>query len=87
MSPAFLEDDYVISLNPKLTKLKEGNIIVFEHSTLGFLIKKIHKKTAKGYCVKGTSPMSIDAKSVGLVNKKMIKGKVIIKIRKKRFYE
>lgn len=80
MLPSYLEGDYVVSINPRFTKLKENDIIIFKHEIYGYLIKKICKKTKNGYYVQGTYFMSTKSCSIGLVTLEMIKGKVIMKI-------
>jgi len=83
MSPSFLEGDYVVSISSKLVKLKEGDVIVFDHKNYGFLIKEIIEKNNDGYFVQGTYPASTNTKLIGLVTSKMIRGKVILKIKSK----
>lgn len=80
MLPFYIEGNYVLSINPRLTKLKENDVIIFKHEIYGYLIKRICKKTKKGYYVQGTNFMSTKSCSIGLVTLEMIKGKVIMKI-------
>jgi len=83
MSPSYLEGDYIISITPRLVSLKIGDVITFKHDIYGYLIKEIYQKNKTGYYVKGMYPMSTNSQSIGLVTPSMIKGKVILKIKRK----
>jgi phage repressor protein C with HTH and peptisase S24 domain len=80
MAPSYRDGDYLLSVTPKLSRIRNGDIIIFEHPVLGHLVKEICHTSNKGYFVQGRHPMSTDSQSIGMVLPKMIKGKVIAKI-------
>lgn len=80
MSPSLKEGDFIISISKHFVRLKIGDKIVFNHSEYGFLIKEICKKTDNGFYVQGTSSLSTDSKSIGLVTYEMIEGKLVFTI-------
>jgi signal peptidase I len=84
MSPSLKDGDFVVSINPKLSKIKKGDVITFNHSKYGFMIKEIAEVKKEGYIVKGEHYLSTSSESIGLVTKKMIEGKVILKIKDKK---
>ncbi len=82
LSPILEEGDYVLILN-KFFKLKENDIVIFNHSQYGILIKKIQKIISPDkFFVIGTNTDSIDSRTFGEIDKKSIIGKVIFKIKK-----
>lgn len=86
LTPYVREGDFVlISKIPfLLNSLKVGDIIVFEHSTYGRLIKRIERFSADGALifVIGSHEWSVDSRQFGPVDRSTILGKVIWHIRK-----
>jgi signal peptidase I len=84
--PEYQEGDFVLVVKIPffLHGLAVGDIIVFKHSKLGMLIKRIDKIEAHGaeIFVTGTHPNSMDSRSFGFVPYRDVIGKVIWHIRK-----
>ncbi len=80
--PTLEEGDYVLVLN-KFFSLKEDDIVIFNHSKYGTLIKKIQKivNDDKLFVI-GTDFDSIDSRTFGEIDKKSVIGKVIFKIKR-----
>jgi len=88
LSPFFLPGDFIITIKTSriLKNLQVGNVIVFNHSDYGVLIKKINSIDPENQLifVSGTHPESIDSKAFGPVNFQEVSGKVIWHIKKPR---
>ncbi len=88
LSPFFLPGDFAVTIKtPWMSKkLQAGDIIVFNHSKFGVLVKKITSiDTSKQFLVvSGTHPDSIDPKTIGSVNIRDVIGKVIWHIKNPR---
>ncbi len=80
MSPSYREGDYVLSVSSRWFKPQTGDCIVFTNRLHGLLLKKIARETDGGFFVEGTHPLSTDSRSIGLVTRDMIVGKVVLKL-------
>ena len=82
LSPFYLPGDYVLIGNcPRLlSKITEGDTIVFSHSTYGLLIKEVSgvNQQLRHYIIKGSHPLSIDSGKLGPISFSEIHGKVIL---------
>ena len=79
MSPSYREGDYVLSVNSRWIKPQAGDCIVFTNRLHGLLLKKIARETDDGFFVEGTHPLSTNSRSIGLVTRDMIVGKVVMR--------
>lgn len=61
-------------------KIKLNDLVLFNHKTEGFMIKKVTNINNGKYFVKGESPFSIDSRTFGELNKNEILFKVIFKL-------
>lgn len=81
MSPDFQDGDFVIivTANFILNRLKDGDIIIFNHKFYGTLIKRITSfdSSTAGFYVEGTRPDSLDSRRLGTIRSENIVGKVI----------
>jgi signal peptidase I len=86
LSPFFMNGDFVMVAKVPFSRafLKEGDIIAIRHRDYGVLIKKIENIywSDGEIFVVGTNAGSVDSRSFGKINHKMIIGKVIWHIRK-----
>jgi len=87
MSPDFQDGDFVVlaTLPYILKHIKIGDIIIFEHTLYGTLIKRIASfdpETAEAY-VEGTHPDGLDSRRLGTIRRENIRGKVIAHFPKK----
>jgi len=86
LSPEFQDGDFVvIATSPLfLRQLKAGDVIVFQHTAYGTLIKKIgHTLTEKReYYVVGANDNSLDSRRLGPISHTKVTGKVIWHIKK-----
>jgi signal peptidase I len=81
MSPDFQEGDFVALATAPffLNHLRIGDVIIFDHTHYGTLIKRIASfdpETAEAY-VEGTRPDSLDSRRLGTIRRDAIRGKVI----------
>jgi len=91
LSPDYQEGDFVLLLKIPffLNRLKEGDIVVFQHPYYGVMIKKIERFSLdreKIYVI-GTHPDSIDSRKFGPILRIDLVGKVICHIRRPRQIE
>ena len=86
--PEYRDGDFVVvSKIPVLMgRLDRGNIIAFNSSQFGTMIKIVDSLSADGstMTVKGTHPMSVDSRTIGPVSTRDIIGKVIWHVRRPR---
>ncbi len=88
LSPAYQEGDFVlVSKIPfLLTRLKQGDVVIYQHPVYGTLIKYIDKVFPEQGLVTliGTHEDSIDSRRFGSVPITALIGKVIWQIKKPR---
>jgi len=83
LSPGYQEGDFVvIATNPLFYRIKPGDVIVFEHTGYGTLIKRVTHKLPDEVYVSGTHEHSLDSRKLGPIERKSITGKVLWHIRK-----
>lgn len=82
MLPSFKEKDEVITFPYIFSQPKIGDVIVFRHIVPPFIFcKRIMKIMDDGIWVEGENKkISIDSRKFGLVERKNIIGKVILKL-------
>ena len=59
-----------------MTKLTEGDFVVFHKLPYGLMIKQIKHVKKNRYFVEGTDPMSIDSRNFGLIAKSNLRYKL-----------
>ena len=87
MLPEYKNNDYLIVLRLfRENFIKKNRNIVFIHSKLGLLVKKISSVnyTDKSFYVNGNNNLSIQSKMLGKINFSQIEGFPILHI--KKFY-
>jgi phage repressor protein C with HTH and peptisase S24 domain len=87
LSPFFLPGDYVVISRSRLLtgKIKEGDMIVFQHPEHGRMIKKVTSvEKPKGLFVSGTHPESLDSSTFGPIPSHWVTGKVLWHISRSR---
>ena len=81
LSPLYKEGDFVIitTLPFFLRRLRQGDIIVFQHGLYGTLIKNVDRvlPEEEAVYVIGTSEDSLDSRLLGPISREAIKGRVI----------
>lgn len=86
LSPDFQDGDFVFILKiPFLFKLiNAGDTVVFEHSPVGTLIKKVDQINPKdgSIYVLGDHQFSVDSRQIGWIPKQNVIGKVIWHVKK-----
>jgi len=86
LSPLYKEGDFVViaTLPFFLRRLRQGDIIVFQHSLYGTLIKIVERvlPAEDAVYVIGTSEESLDSRRLGPISQSAIKGKVLWHIAK-----
>ncbi|MFH2039166.1 MAG: S26 family signal peptidase [Chloroflexota bacterium] len=85
MLPEYKEGDFVIinEIAFFIRHLQIGDVIIFNHPTYGFLIKKIDSVLPEvGFFVSGSHKNSLDSSKLGLIPISEVKGKVVWHIRK-----
>jgi signal peptidase I len=86
LSPEYREGDFVLITKIPffLKKIKEGDIIVFEHALYGIMIKRVDRVVLEGneIYVVGTHIHSVDSRQFGPIRKEAVIGKVIWHIRR-----
>jgi signal peptidase I len=86
LDPAFRDGDYVlVSKLPILFgRIRAGDVVVFQHPTLGKLIKIVERVEEQGQTlfVIGLDPDSRDSRIFGAVPRFLVQGKVIGHLRK-----
>jgi len=85
MLPEYKEGDFVVinEIPFFLRQLSKDDIIIFNHTVYGILIKKIDSYLpGEGYFVSGTHEKSLDSNKLGYIPMNAIRGKVIWHIRK-----
>jgi signal peptidase I len=79
--PRIRQGDFVvISKIPfLLNSLRPGDVVVFQHTILGILIKQIERISAdrQSFFVMGTAPDSVDSRQFGAIRRHDLLGKVI----------
>jgi nickel-type superoxide dismutase maturation protease len=87
--PLYKEGDFVIvSKIPFIfNRLKVGDVIVFNHSLHGTMIKMINEINQSGDKLRviGTQEKSIDSRQFGEIDRSSITGKVIMHVRNPNF--
>ena len=90
LSPLFLEGDYVLVVKCPifLYSLKNGDVIVFQHSQYGAMIKRIGSISPESdeIYVMGNHPDSIDSRRFGPIHRKDVVGKVLWRIKSNHEY-
>ena len=84
MSPEYLHDDYLFIMKPIFPALlKKGRNIVFEHPTLGTMVKKIRQvqKDQNSLLVEGANPESISSEKIGAVAFNEVRGLTLLHIK------
>jgi len=86
MSPEFREGDFVvIATHPFPLRLNEGDVIVFNHTHYGTLIKRILRFDAnREIYVIGAHADSLDSSRLGPIRPAVVRGRVIWHIPKPR---
>ena len=88
LSPFFFPGDYVVLTTLPFTKLKlkQGDIIVFDHPDLGSLIKFVKENNHQDNTlyVEGVNPESISSHKLGPIPYSAVDGKVIFTIKRRR---
>jgi len=86
LSPLYKEGDFVVitTLPFFLRRLRQGNIIVFQHGLYGTLIKIVERvlPDEDAVYVIGTSEDSLDSRRLGPISHAAIKGRVLWHIAK-----
>ena len=86
LSPLYKEGDFVVitTLPFFLRRLRQGNIIVFQHGLYGTLIKIVERVLLDedAVYVIGTSEDSLDSRRLGPISRAAIKGRVLWHIAK-----
>jgi len=86
LSPLYKEGDFVVitTLPFFLRRLRQGNIIVFQHGLYGTLIKIVERvlPDEDAVYVIGTSEDSLDSRRLGPISRAAIKGRVLWHIAK-----
>ena len=86
LSPLYKEGDFVVitTLPFFLRRLRQGNIIVFQHGLYGTLIKIVERVLLDedAVYVIGTSEDSLDSRRLGPISHAAIKGRVLWHIAK-----
>jgi signal peptidase I len=85
MSPQYQEGDFVVITTVPffLRRIRSGDVIIFDHSYYGRLIKRVQGFTPTGEVyVSGTQENSLDSRRLGPIRRDKIKGKVILHISK-----
>ena len=81
LSPIYKEGDFVVvtTLSFFLRRVRQGDIIVFQHGLYGTLIKIVDRVLPEedAVYVTGTSEGSLDSRRLGLISRAAIKGRVI----------
>ena len=81
MSPAFLAGDYVVSFRWPLTPLREGDVLVVNHPSLGVIIKRVASILPEGqFTLKGDNPQSTSSETMGCLSRKHLIGRVFWRI-------
>ena len=88
LSPFFLSGDYVLvsSFRPGYKNLQAGNVVVFQHTEFGRLIKRVHTNFpgSENIKVAGSHENSISSHKLDLIPYADLIGKVILHIKKPR---
>ena len=86
LSPLYKEGDFVVvtTLPFFLRRLRQGDIIVFQHGLYGTLIKIVDRLLPEedAVYVIGTSEESLDSRRLGPISRAAIKGRVLWHIAK-----
>jgi len=86
MQPEYNHNDYIIALKPVFNiMIKKNKNVIFMHSSLGLLIKKISNVDSqkKIIYVKGNNGLSISQEMLGPIKFSQIKGFPLIHIKNK----
>lgn len=59
--------------------IKTNDIVLFNHKTLGFMIKQVVAVNRNSYFLKGTDAFSVDSRNFGEVQKKELLYRVLFK--------
>lgn len=78
--PLYKNNQLLFTFKSSFFNLKVGDIVVFDNTTYGLMIKKIQEIKDNKYYVIGTNPDSIDSRNFGFISKDDIKYKVICKL-------
>ncbi len=79
MYPLLKDKDKIFCMKPVLGGVSLGDVVVFDHSNYGLMVKQITKIDKNGYYVKGTLPHSIDSSVFGYLQKNDFLYKMIFK--------
>ncbi|MBU2611842.1 MAG: S26 family signal peptidase [Chloroflexi bacterium] len=86
LSPLYKEGDFVVitTLPFFLRRLRQGDIIVFQHGLYGTLIKIVERvlPEEEAVYVIGASEDSLDSRRLGPISRQAIMGRVIMRIAK-----
>ena len=86
LSPSYKEGDFVLVLKIPfiLNTIRQGDVVVFRHSSYGLMIKRVERLSPDGeqVYVIGTRPDSTDSRKFGPVHKRCLIGKVAFHLRK-----
>ena len=81
LSPLYKEGDFVVinTLPFFLRRLRQGDIIVFQHGVYGTLIKIVERVLPEedAVYVIGTSEESLDSRRLGPISRGALKGRVL----------
>ena len=83
MQPEYNHTDYIVALKPALNMmLKKNKNVIFMHSSLGLLIKKISSVNSQNKVihVKGNNSLSISQEVLGPIKFSQIKGFPLIHV-------
>ena len=88
LSPFFLPGDYVLvnTYRPGYKNLLAGNVVVFQHTEFGRLIKRVHSNFpgTENLKVSGSHENSISSHKLGFIPYSDLIGKVIFHIKQPR---
>ena len=79
LQPEYQEGDFVLILTGSLlpARIKQGDVIVFQHAEYGQLIKRVTHVLRDEVYVTGTQPNSLDSRRLGPIPRHTINGKVL----------
>ena len=79
--PLYKEGEFVVGIRLNvLVHVKSGDIVIFQHQSIGTMIKKIRTIQGSSVFVEGTTPQSLDSRVFGTIPLHTLTHKVLFKL-------
>lgn len=81
MEPTLRDGDYVVAAT-RLWRPREKKLVVAQHKKYGVLVKRVKRRTSKGYYLASDNTLGTTSETIGEIAENQLIGPVIFKVRR-----